>query len=67
MLTKNHHNGQIKQEAFAADITLTVQIADEHLLNYKNKLVELTRGAIEFIVIEHADNSLMPFNRSNIL
>jgi len=56
----SNHNGLVKDKAFGADITLTVRLANEHLESFKNHLVELTRGRIEFINIGSKDNTIMP-------
>lgn len=56
----NHHIGKIKEEAFAADVTITVMIDDEFLDTFKNKMISLTSGGIEFITIEQSDCTIMP-------
>lgn len=56
----SNHNGLVRDKAFGADVTLTVRLANEHLDSFKNHLVELTRGSIEFINIGSKDNTIMP-------
>ncbi len=56
----NHHIGKIKDEAFAADVTITVMIDDEFLDVFKNKMVSLTNGGVQFITIEQSDCTIMP-------
>ena len=56
----SNHNGLIKDKAFGADITLTVRLENAHLESFKNHLVELTRGSIEFINIGSKKNTIMP-------
>lgn len=56
----NHHIGKIKDEAFGADVTMTVMIDDEFIDNFKSKMVSLTKGSIQFITIEQSDCTIMP-------
>ena len=58
-----HHGGKMIDEAFGADITLTVSITDECLGGFKSKMVSLTKGKIEFILLEHSDNTIIPIKR----
>ena len=55
-----NHNGRVMDKAFGADVTLTVRLIDEHLDCFKKKMVELTRGKIEFIILERRENTIMP-------
>lgn len=59
----NNHFSMVRDEVFGADVTLTVRIADEHLESFQNRMVELTRGSIEFITIEHRHNTIMPLRK----
>jgi len=56
------HNyfGLVSDEAFGADVTLTVRLANEHLEAFKKQMAELTRGKVEFILIEKNDQTIMP-------
>lgn len=60
LMIKNHF-GKIKEEAFGADVTLTACLADEHLESFQQKMIELTRGQIEFIILENRNNTIIPF------
>jgi uncharacterized YigZ family protein len=59
----NCYLGKLRDEAFGADVTLTVCIADEHLDGFKRKLTELTRGEIEFITVARCDHTIMPVHQ----
>lgn len=52
--------GKIRDEAFGADVTLTVRIADENVESFKDRVTELTRGNVEFITLCHSDNTIIP-------
>lgn len=56
----SNHNGLVKDKAFGADITLTVRLANEHLESFKNHMVELSRGSIDFINLGSKNNTIMP-------
>jgi len=56
----NCHKGDIRDEVFSVDVTLTVRVADGLLDSFKSRMTSLTRGNIEFIVIAHSDNTIMP-------
>ena len=56
----NSHNGLTADKDFAADVTLTVRLADEYMAAFKSRMIELTRGEIEFITISHNENTIMP-------
>jgi uncharacterized YigZ family protein len=59
----HHHGGKLRDEAFGADITLTVSISDQCLEGFKNKMISLTKGQIEFITLEHSENTIIPIKR----
>jgi len=59
LMIKNHF-GSIKEEAFGADVTITACLADEHLESFQQKMIELTRGEIEFIILEKRNNTIIP-------
>jgi uncharacterized YigZ family protein len=56
--------GNILDEQFAADVTMTVQLKVERLEGFQSKLNDLTNGKIEAEVIG-TENVLMPVNTSN--
>ena len=55
-----YHLGIIRDEAYGADVTLTVRLPDEQLEPFKRKVVEMTRGSVEFIMIDHNDHTIVP-------
>ena len=55
-----NHRAELLEKAFGADITLSVQVADEQLKSFQAQLVELTRGKISFITLEQNANTIMP-------
>ncbi len=59
LIIHNHH-GTIKDQDFGADVTLTARIGDSCVASFKNNMVELTQGSIEFIEIEHRENTILP-------
>ncbi len=56
----NNHLGVITDQDFGADVTLTARLADTQLDSFTSRMVELTRGKIEFITLEHRENTIMP-------
>jgi uncharacterized YigZ family protein len=59
-LSVNYHLGIIRDEAYGADVTLTVRLPDEQLVSFQKNITELTRGTVEFITIEHSDHTIVP-------
>ncbi|MFU8826881.1 MAG: DUF1949 domain-containing protein [Brevefilum sp.] len=47
-------------QIFGADVTLTVRLVNEHLDSFKERMVNLTNGRVEFITIEERANTIMP-------
>ena len=58
-----NHDGRVMDKAFGADVTITVRLIDKHLECFKNKMIELTRGSIEFITLEQSENTIMPLGK----
>lgn len=56
-------NGLVLDENFTADVTLSVRLPDEHLQSFRDRMVQLTHGQVEFITIERRDNTIMPFRQ----
>jgi uncharacterized YigZ family protein len=52
--------GQILDEAFAADITITVRFAVEHFSHFQDALRELSHGQLEAEIIETDPDTIMP-------
>jgi uncharacterized YigZ family protein len=55
------YSGRILEEDFAADITLVIEFREENFQNFQKGVKNLTRGAVEAIIIERDPNSIMPF------
>jgi uncharacterized YigZ family protein len=53
-------NGQILDEEFAADITLTAQFTIKQFPGFQDALRELTHGTLEAEIIETNENTIMP-------
>jgi uncharacterized YigZ family protein len=54
------HLGQVRDEVFGADVTLTLRLSDDQVEPFKNRMIELTRGQVEFITLEHNPQTIMP-------
>lgn len=57
------HDGMIMDENFTADVTLSVRLSDTHLACFKKRMIQLTHGQIEFILIEQRNNTIMPLGK----
>ena len=59
-LMVSNHDGVMVDQIFGADVTLTVRLINKHLDSFKERMVTLTKGAVEFITIEERENTIMP-------
>jgi uncharacterized YigZ family protein len=59
-LLVSNHDGLIIDQIFGADVTMTVRLINKHLDSFKERLVNLTHGRVEFITIEERENTIMP-------
>jgi uncharacterized YigZ family protein len=59
-LMVSNHDGVMVDQIFGADVTLTVRLINKHLDSFKERMVTLTKGAVEFIMIEERENTIMP-------
>ena len=59
-MTITNHLGSVRDEAFGADVTLTVRLADEYIDSFIKHITELTRGSVDFITIHKHSNTIMP-------
>lgn len=55
-------NGACVEKNFAADVTLSVRLPNEHLAAFQDRVNALAQGRIEFITIETRDNTIIPIN-----
>ena len=62
LLVRNHF-GVVRETAFGADVTMTVRLADQHVISFKDKMVTLTRGNFEAITLEKCENTILPILR----
>jgi uncharacterized YigZ family protein len=56
------HHGQVLDEEFGADVTLTLRFAVWHLDPFQHALRELTRGALQAEIIETDPETIMPLD-----
>lgn len=56
------HHGQILDQDFAAQVTLTIRFAVENLADFENNVRDLSRDKIDIITIETNDNTILPFS-----
>ncbi len=59
LLVEEHH-GQLLDQEFAVDVTLTLRFPMESYEPFQGALRELTRGTVEAIVIETNPETIMP-------
>lgn len=59
-LLAGKHCGQILDQEFSADVTLTVRFAVERLQAFQEALQDLTRGSVQGVVIESDPNTILP-------
>lgn len=57
------HHGQILDQDFAVQVTLTIRFAVENLADFENDVWELSHDNIDIIIIETNDNTIMPINQ----
>ncbi len=61
LLVQQHH-GQILDEDFGTDVTVTARFAIWHLDAFQDALRELSRGSLQAEIIETNPETIMPFN-----
>ena len=54
------HHGQILDEDFAAEVTLTAQFAVEHVDPFQAALQEMSNGTLEAVIVETNEATIMP-------
>lgn len=65
-LLSSQHHGQILDEVFAADVTLTLRFPVEHFEAFQNALLELTAGEIRAEIIETNPDTIVPLEDSSL-
>lgn len=58
------YEGEILDQAFAADVTLTARFPAEHLTDFEGQLRELSSGTVEAEVVERHKATIMPLDAS---
>jgi uncharacterized YigZ family protein len=56
------HGGEVLDEEFAADVTLTARFAVERFPDFRNALQELSSGALEAEIITTDERTIMPLD-----
>jgi len=56
------HHGQVLDEDFLSDVTLTARFATWHLQRFQEDLRELSRGSLQAEIIETNPETIMPLN-----
>lgn len=59
----NNHNGQILDQDFAVDVTLTARFAVEELADFQEDVRDLTSDTIDIIIIETNENTILPITQ----
>jgi uncharacterized YigZ family protein len=65
-LTVADHHGQILEEDFAADVTISACFAVEHLPDFQEALQEMSHGALQAIVVETNPATIMPIDANRL-
>ena len=60
------HHGQILDEGFAADVTLSARFAVEHFSGFQETLQELSNGQLEAEIVETDEATIMPIGAPGI-
>ncbi|MGD9100724.1 MAG: YigZ family protein [Anaerolineae bacterium] len=60
------HQGQILDEDFGADVTLTARFAVEHFPAFQAALQELSHGQLEAEIVETDEATIMPITTPNV-
>jgi uncharacterized YigZ family protein len=58
-----NYNGFCIEKNFAADVTLSVRLPNDHLEAFKDRITALTQGQVEFITNETRDNTIIPIKK----
>ena len=66
-----NHQGQILDQEFAVQVTITIRVPVENIPAFENDVRELSQNKIEIITIETNDNTILPItpdrgNRNNL-
>jgi uncharacterized YigZ family protein len=56
----SNYDGLMIDQIFGADVTLTVRLLNKYLDSFKERMVTLAKGDVEFITIEERENTIIP-------
>jgi uncharacterized YigZ family protein len=59
-LATEAHHGQILEEDFAADVTVTARLAVEQFPGFQANLQEISNGTLEATIVETDESTIMP-------
>jgi putative IMPACT (imprinted ancient) family translation regulator len=54
------HQGQVVDETFAGEVTVTARLPQERFAAFQASLREISRGTIEAQVMESSETTIMP-------
>ena len=54
------HHGELLEQEFAADVTVTARFAVEHYADFQAALQEMSNGTLEAIIVETDEATIMP-------
>jgi uncharacterized YigZ family protein len=54
------HHGQILEEDFAADVTVTARLAVEHFPRFQANLQEISNGTLKAAILDTDESTIMP-------
>jgi uncharacterized YigZ family protein len=58
------HHGEILDEEFTADVTVTARFAVEHFASFQAALQEMSNGTLEAIIAETDEATIMPLSQA---
>lgn len=61
-----NYDGFCIEKNFAADVTISVRLPNQHLDDFKDRMTALTQGDVEFITIETRDNTIIPIKTKRL-
>ncbi len=61
-LAVEEHRGQVLDETFAADVTVTARFPVERFPGFRDALQELSHGTVEAVVVETNEDTILPLS-----
>jgi uncharacterized YigZ family protein len=59
-LSVEAHHGQILEEDFASDVTVTARFAVDHFPGFQANLQEISNGTLEAVIVKTDESTIMP-------